>query len=161
MHPSLRRSRASSPQGRTEPVKVLGGPQRPKAFETLKVYRCSRLVPICHLRVASKRRAAHGVGIRQDTFSVKVLILKPSQTCYHHGSDQSHVGPSLRRSRARSPQGRTEPVKVLGGPQRPNAFETLKVHRHNHLVQIIISIIIIIIIISITIIGFTLSSSSG
>ena len=78
----------------------------------------------------------HGVGIGQDTFSVEVLVLKPNQNCYHHGSHQSHVGPSLRSSRARSPQGRTEPVKVLGAPQRPDAFETLKIHRRFYLSQI-------------------------
>ena len=44
-----------------------------------------------------------------------------NENCY--GSYQSHVGPSLRSSRATSPQGRTEPVKVLGGPQRPDALK--------------------------------------
>ena len=77
----------------------------------------------------------HGVGIGQATFSVEVLVLKPNQNCYHHGSHQSHVGPSLRSSRARSPRGRTEPVRVLGGPQRPGAFQTLEVHRRFHLAQ--------------------------
>ena len=52
---ALRSSRASSPQGRTEPVEVLGGPQCPDAFETLKVHRHSHLVQICHLRVAFRR----------------------------------------------------------------------------------------------------------
>ena len=71
---------------------------------------------MCHLRVASRRP-------------------DPNQDCCHHGSHESPVHPSLRRSRASGPQGRTEPVKVLGGPHRPKAFETLKVRHHHHLVH--------------------------